>query len=51
MSNIKVYYGLKWVDFKPIAKEKYYRLREKSNLKLVNNAITYYPCDSEDKEF
>lgn len=22
---VKVYYGLKWVDFKPITKEKYYR--------------------------
>ena len=50
-NNIKVYYGLKWKEFKPITKEKYCRLREKSHLKFVNNAITYYPCDGEDKEF
>lgn len=42
--TIKVYYGLKWVEFKPITKEN-------SRLCFVKNAITYYPCDSEDKEF
>lgn len=50
-NNIKVYYGLKWVDFKPITKEKYHRLRENSRLCFVKNAITYFECDSEDKEF
>ena len=49
--TIKVYYGLKWVEFKPITKEKFYRLKENSRLCFVKNAITYYPCDSEDKEF
>jgi hypothetical protein len=49
--TIKVYYGLKWVEFKPITKEKYHRLKENSRLCFVKNAITYYPCDSEDKEF
>lgn len=49
--TIKVYYGLKWVEFKPITKEKYHRLKENSRLCFVNNAITYYSCDSEDKEF
>lgn len=24
-NNIKVYYGLKWVEFKPITKEKFFR--------------------------
>jgi len=50
-NNIKVYYGLKWKEFKQITKDKYCRLRENSRLKFVSNAITYYPCDSEDKEF
>ena len=50
-NNIKVYYGLKWVEFKPITKEKYHRLKENSRLCFVKNAITYYECDSEDKEF
>lgn len=27
-NNIKVYYGLKWVEFKPITKEKCHRLKE-----------------------
>jgi len=49
--TIKVYYGLKWVEFKPITKEKYRRLKENSRLCFVKNAITYYLCDSEDKEF
>lgn len=49
--NIKVYYGLKWVEFKPITKEKYHRLKENSRLCFVKNAITYYECDSENKEF
>ena len=50
-NNVKVYYGLKWVEFKPITKEKFNRLRENSRLCFIKNAITYYPCDSEDKEF
>ena len=49
--TIKVYYGLKWAEFKPITKEKCNRLKENSRLCFVKNAITYYPCDSEDKEF
>lgn len=49
--TIKVYYGLKWVEFKPITKEKYHRLKENSRLCFVKNAITYYECDSEDKGF
>lgn len=51
MNEIKVYYGLEWKTFKPITKEKYIRLREKSRLLWVKNAITYYECDSEGKEF
>lgn len=51
VKNIKVYYGLKWVEFKPITKEKYHRLRENSRLRFVKNPITYFECDSEDKEF
>lgn len=49
--NIKVYYGLKWVDFKPITKEKRNRLYNNGTLYKIDNAITYYPCDSESKEF
>lgn len=49
--TIKVYYGLKWVEFKPITKEKYHRLKENGNLKYVSNAITYYGSDNMDKNF
>lgn len=49
--TVKVYYGLKWVDFKPITKEKYHRLKENGNLKYVSNAITYYDSDNMDKKF
>lgn len=49
--NIRVYYGLKWVEFKPITKEKQQRLFDNGRLAKVNNAITFYPCDSEGKEF
>ena len=48
---VKVYYGLKWVDFKPITKEKYHRLKENGNLKYVSGAITYYGSDNMDKKF
>ena len=50
-NNIKVYYGLKWVEFKPITIEKRNRLYNNGTLYKIDNAITYYPCDSEDKEF
>lgn len=49
--TIKAYYGLKWVDFKSITKEKQCKLWNKGNLYKINDPITYYPCDSEDKEF
>lgn len=49
--NIKVYYGLKWVEFKPITREKQQRLFDNGRLARVNNVITFYPCDSEGNEF
>lgn len=49
--TIKVYYGLKWVEFKPITKEKQSILWNKGNLYKIDNPITYYECDGEDKEF
>lgn len=49
--TIKAYYGLKWVDFKPITKEKQRKLWNKGNLAKINNPICYYPCVSEGKEF
>lgn len=49
--TIKVYYGLKWVEFKPITKEKQSILWNKGNLYKIDNPITYYECDSEGKEF
>nr|DAT71508.1 MAG TPA: hypothetical protein [Caudoviricetes sp.] len=51
VENIKVYYGLKWVEFKPITIEKRNRLYNNGTLYKIDNAITYYPCDSEGKEF
>ena len=51
LENIKVYYGLKWVEFKPITIEKRNRLYNNGTLYKIDNAITYYPCDSEGKEF
>lgn len=36
---VKVYYGLKWVDFKPITKEKYHRLKESGILKYTAFSI------------
>ena len=51
VENIRVYYGLKWVEFKPITIEKRNRLYNNGTLYKIDNAITYYPCDSEGKEF
>ena len=41
VENIKVYYGLKWVEFKPITIEKRNRLYNNGTLYKIDNALIY----------